>query len=179
MKGKRGIERDPARLCTATKRDGSPCPNYKIQGGNVCMAHGGKAPQVKAKAQRTLQETRQQIHDELIPDAIKQLKRIINDKASTNSDITNAAKLLMQASGVSVHNNITAVQVNNHIDNGPSPFELIQERLGMMAAQHLSSPLFESMPCPTCGRTSTPASDDSSARDGDVVDAEVVEFPVE
>ena len=48
-----------ARKCRAhtsglhgTKR---PCRNWAIKGGTVCPYHGGKAPQVKAAAQRRLQ----------------------------------------------------------------------------------------------------------------------------
>lgn len=36
--------------CTGHKRDGSRCKNYPLDGATVCGAHGGKAPQVKAKA---------------------------------------------------------------------------------------------------------------------------------
>lgn len=34
--------------------DGKRCPNAAIKGGSVCSAHGGKAPQVKAKAKERL-----------------------------------------------------------------------------------------------------------------------------
>jgi hypothetical protein len=37
--------------CTAhSSRSGQPCKRYAIEGGTVCPTHGGKAPQVKAKA---------------------------------------------------------------------------------------------------------------------------------
>jgi CTP:molybdopterin cytidylyltransferase MocA len=37
--------------CTAhSKRTGKPCTRYAIAGGNVCIMHGGSAPQVKASA---------------------------------------------------------------------------------------------------------------------------------
>lgn len=42
--------------CRGHKKDGSPCTNYPRKGGVVCNSHGGKAPQVQAKAQRRLQE---------------------------------------------------------------------------------------------------------------------------
>jgi hypothetical protein len=43
--------------CTGTsKRTGGPCGNYPIHGHTVCVAHGGRAPQVKAKAARNLVE---------------------------------------------------------------------------------------------------------------------------
>lgn len=43
--------------CTGTsKRTGGPCGNYPIHGHTVCVAHGGRAPQVKAKAARNIVE---------------------------------------------------------------------------------------------------------------------------
>jgi hypothetical protein len=43
------------RRCTAkSKRTGKPCTRWAIKGGTVCIMHGGKAPQVLAKAQERL-----------------------------------------------------------------------------------------------------------------------------
>ena len=43
--------------CTArSKRTGQRCRRASMLGGNVCRAHGGAAPQTKAKAQRRLQQ---------------------------------------------------------------------------------------------------------------------------
>lgn len=43
--------------CTArSTRTGEPCKRPSMLGGNVCYHHGGNAPQVKAKAQRRLQQ---------------------------------------------------------------------------------------------------------------------------
>lgn len=40
-----------ATQCTATsKRSGERCNRYAIEGGTVCIMHGGKAPNVKAAA---------------------------------------------------------------------------------------------------------------------------------
>lgn len=38
------------RGCTSHNRAGNPCGKRPIKGGSVCTSHGGKAPQVKAKA---------------------------------------------------------------------------------------------------------------------------------
>lgn len=38
-------------VCTATRRDGTPCTNFAINGAKVCRMHGGSAPQVRAAAQ--------------------------------------------------------------------------------------------------------------------------------
>ena len=45
----------PAVRCTARKRNGEPCKAMAARGANVCRVHGGSAPQVKAAAQRRLQ----------------------------------------------------------------------------------------------------------------------------
>lgn len=43
--------------CSArSTRTGEPCKRPAMLGGNVCYHHGGNAPQVKAKAQRRLQQ---------------------------------------------------------------------------------------------------------------------------
>lgn len=43
--------------CTArSKRTGKRCKAPSMLGGNVCRAHGGAAPQTRAKAQRRLQQ---------------------------------------------------------------------------------------------------------------------------
>lgn len=39
-----------ARRCTAHTTKGKPCQAPAIRGGFVCVAHGGRAPQVRAKA---------------------------------------------------------------------------------------------------------------------------------
>lgn len=36
--------------CQGTNRQGNPCRLEAIEGGSVCWRHGGRAPQVKAKA---------------------------------------------------------------------------------------------------------------------------------
>ena len=41
--------------CTGhSSRTGAPCKNFPIHGGTVCVTHGGRAPQVKAKARERL-----------------------------------------------------------------------------------------------------------------------------
>ena len=43
--------------CTATsKQKGKRCGNYPVPGGTVCHSHGGKAPQVQAKAKARAQQ---------------------------------------------------------------------------------------------------------------------------
>lgn len=42
--------------CSSRRTDGQPCGNWPIKGGTVCGSHGGKAPQVKAKARERIAE---------------------------------------------------------------------------------------------------------------------------
>lgn len=48
----------PDRRCTATSRSGERCKRWAIKGGRVCRSHGGAAPQVRAAAERRLEQDR-------------------------------------------------------------------------------------------------------------------------
>jgi hypothetical protein len=71
-----------ARKCSARKTTGEPCRAWAIVGGEVCVAHGGAAPQVKAKAARRAAEEKAQailagIKDfEPVTDPIGELERL-------------------------------------------------------------------------------------------------------
>jgi hypothetical protein len=41
-----------AQRCTAHRSNGQPCSAFAVTGGLVCVAHGGRAPQVRAAAAR-------------------------------------------------------------------------------------------------------------------------------
>jgi hypothetical protein len=47
-----------ARKCSGHRTDGQPCGAYAVNGARVCSAHGGQAPQVKAKAEERIAEER-------------------------------------------------------------------------------------------------------------------------
>lgn len=50
---------DLPRQCTAhSSRTGKPCAKAPIVGGTVCTVHGGRAPQVKAKAAERIEAAR-------------------------------------------------------------------------------------------------------------------------
>lgn len=55
--------RRQARKCKGHKKDGAACPNWAMNGQLVCHAHGGRAPQNKAKAAGRIAE--QQARKEL------------------------------------------------------------------------------------------------------------------
>lgn len=62
-------------LCSAHKKDGSPCKKRAITGATVCGSHGGMAPQVQQAARKKTVDT----INELFPEAVKVLKAAMLD----------------------------------------------------------------------------------------------------
>ena len=60
---------------TKTRKKGERCPNAPIIGGNVCMWHGGKTPQVRQSATERLKQ--------LVPPALTALHEDVTMKPST------------------------------------------------------------------------------------------------
>lgn len=83
--------------CTATNRAGERCKRRPIPGGNVCTNHGGKAPQVKRRAQLRLLE--------LIDPAIATLAREMAT-ATKSSDRQRAANSLLDRAGMGRHQEV-------------------------------------------------------------------------
>ena len=50
--------RRPDAMCGAKCRDGHPCTQFAVKGTNRCRMHGGRAPQVRAKARQNVLEAR-------------------------------------------------------------------------------------------------------------------------
>jgi len=51
------VSKRQGRRCSSTKTNGEPCTKYAMNGATVCDTHGGKAPQVRAKAAERLVES--------------------------------------------------------------------------------------------------------------------------
>jgi hypothetical protein len=81
-----------ARLCGRTRRNGTPCRKYAIQGGTVCRLHGGSALQVIAAAKLRLA---------LSADAVTaRLVKIALSKRTKDADVIAAAKDPLDRAGV-------------------------------------------------------------------------------
>src|SRR5207253_478542 len=78
--------------CSATaKSTGRACQRWAIAGGTVCIKHGGAAPQVKAAAEKRL--------DELRPAAIRYLDWLINQKEYPSAGLGAAKDVLDRNDG--------------------------------------------------------------------------------
>ncbi len=80
------------RLCTAHTAKGVLCRSPALKGATVCRMHGGSAPQVKAKAARTLLE-------ELIEPALMALRDIVQDVKQPASARVAAARDILDRTG--------------------------------------------------------------------------------
>jgi hypothetical protein len=76
--------------CTAqSKQKGQQCGSWAIEGGTVCRHHGGRAPQVQAKARERLAK--------LVDPAISALARAIEE--GEVRDIIRAAQVVLDRTG--------------------------------------------------------------------------------
>ena len=82
---------DDSRRCIGTVHTtGQRCKKAAILGGTVCQTHGGGAPQVKAKAERTI---RAQL-DALQDPPVRQLKTRVEDEERPALALRAAADIL-------------------------------------------------------------------------------------
>ncbi|GAA2053042.1 hypothetical protein [Williamsia deligens] len=85
--------RQPPRQCSAHRTNGEPCRRAAINGGNVCGTHGGRSPQVKAKARVRLEMAADRVAKELL--------HIATDDASPPAVKLAAIKDALDRAGVS------------------------------------------------------------------------------
>lgn len=103
-----GRRPDPNRVCTARKTNGEPCTRIAIAGGNVCPAHGGKSPMIRAKARARIEAAADRM--------AKRVLKIAEDDDAPPAVQLAAAKDALDRAGLSAK---TAVEVS--VD--PKPFE--------------------------------------------------------
>lgn len=119
---------DPSKICTARRSDGTPCRKQRVTGAVVCTTHGGRAPQVKAKARVRLEMAADKLARELLGIAMD------DDSVPANVKLA-AVKDALDRAGLSAK---TAVEV----EVGPTkPFQEVLETImigGSRAASRAS-----------------------------------------
>lgn len=148
---------EPRHQCQAKRRDGQPCGRAAIKGGNVCQKHGGSLPSVKAAAFKNVKEARDHALEHLVPLALTRLSAIAANASSTDRDVINAAKALLQAGGVmgggtNVQVEFNQTKVEMEIKQAGSVMDAMMARL-LMIKSRSHADMLRGAPCPTCGST--------------------------
>ena len=86
------------RPCSARRANGEPCGNSAIRGGTVCVAHGGRAPQVRAKANMRLLN--------MVEPALRELRRIIDDDNADDANKLRAINMVLNRTGFAEKQNL-------------------------------------------------------------------------
>lgn len=147
--------------CTArSSRTGERCKRAAMLGGNVCRSHGGNAPQVKAKAQRRLQQAADALVQRLLGMAL--------DGDTPDHVALAAIRDALDRAGLGARQ---AVEV----ELTKAPYEeLLSDVLHVTRAQHEAMKRGEPLsPVPPRALHAPPDSDSA------VIDAEVVESSAE
>jgi len=71
-----------------------------IKGGTVCRVHGGALPQVKAKAAERIEAARQELL-EMVEPALKQLRTIVEDAGTSDTDKLRSISMILNRTGLS------------------------------------------------------------------------------
>ena len=93
--------------CTAHIKTGAQCRRWSIEGGTVCIMHGGSAPQVKTAARRRLLE--------LIDPALVRLSEALNLEAVTANEwavIMRAVKEVLDRTGIDTPKQIEIITLD-------------------------------------------------------------------
>jgi hypothetical protein len=112
------------RRCTAqSQRKGRRCGNYALHGANVCVNHGGKAPQVKARAAvRWAQEV-----EDLKPKALRELEKILDDELVDERAKIKAAEVILDRTDPKLTNqNIEVKRMTYHKEDDPEYLAIIR-----------------------------------------------------
>lgn len=152
---------NPARRCTAHRKNGDRCRKWAIRGGNVCTHHGGKARQTVEKARRRLAENADR--------GAKQLLALAFDKKQPAEIRLKATLQLLDRAGVNAK---TAVDVEVAV----RPWEMIlgsvSDSLESGSRSEYRARIGNPEPSPAPADEPTPAAFESV--DHSILDAEIV-----
>lgn len=122
LKDGRPVRRDEQQrlLCSARRKDGSPCNSPAMLGGRVCRMHGGASPQARRKARLRLAE--------LADPAIATLARIMADPETKTGDKLRAADSILDRAGYGRSQTIESSEAR----------AILLERISALRAEHES-----------------------------------------
>lgn len=132
--------------CTATTKHGpnagKRCKQAAINGGTVCVKHGGSAPQVRAKATQRLMA--------MVMPALAELDKILRKKGTSDTDRLRAIREVLSRTGFSEAQIVALTPVDDPwapimaamLEGGEDPaIEAARKRLARMSGDGASEPL--------------------------------------
>lgn len=117
----------PSIRCTAYKDSGEQCGRWSIRGGNVCLAHGGKKPEVQAAAMAKVEVARLRLIG-LTEDAVGVLEDLMASKVTADAVRLKAATEVLDRSGIK-----GGVDISVEVEHKINPAEAITAKLKEIA----------------------------------------------
>lgn len=111
------------------ERKGERCGRWAIQGGVVCVKHGGRLPNVKAHAEAVVEAARMRLYG-LADDAIDAIDDLVNNPQTAGAVRLKAAEMILDRVGIK-----GAPDLNVHVEVRTAPSEEIAKRLAGIASR--------------------------------------------
>jgi hypothetical protein len=91
-KGEEGTERDP-RKCEGERKDGSPCPSWKVRGKSLCSGHLGLGIAASPEAARAAQRQSVDVRQEQASAAKRRAVDVFREAVEVHAEAFVAAKV--------------------------------------------------------------------------------------